>query len=324
MIAFLTAFAATAAQIAPSPHEIAAGDEMLLPASVAVMIDAALATGNADDVETVARFARQTHPHASAAIDSRIAAWRNTEGLAALTVTPVLQPVQPDGDAQSQTALAILAQAPIKWTGEGEIGAFTSSGNAPGIGFVGSVKLLAEGENWRIGSAGRIDYQETADVVTRDQYRLSAEPNYKFSPRGYIFGLSQYESDRFQGFQSRFSLSGGLGYSVLAEPDTKVNLKAGPAWRRTTANSGEKETIIAGLASVDVNVKLTPSLQYTQDASAYVDAHGSTLYTLAALDTKLLGKLKARFSYMVQHETAPEPGRTATDATSRLTLVYGF
>ena len=45
---------------------------------------------------------------------------------------------------------------------------------------------------------------------------------------------------------------------------------------------------------------------------------------LAAIDSRLIGRLKARLSYLLQHETAPEPGRNGTDATSRLTLVYGF
>jgi putative salt-induced outer membrane protein len=301
-----------------------ATDETLLPSAVSAVIDAALVSGDAASIDIVARFARQAHPRAADAIDRRIATWRNTAGLVALASAPVVSKAATHETLQSQTLLPSVTPLPLRWTGEGEIGAFTSSGNAPGIGFVGSVKLVLEGQNWRVNSLGRIDYQETANIVTRDQYRVSAEPNYKFSPRGYVFGLGQYEKDRFQGFRSRYSMSGGLGYSLFSESATKVNVKAGPAWRRTTANTGEQETILAGLASVDVNLKISPTLQFTQDANAYVDANGSTLYTLAALDTKLLGKLKARFSYMVQHETAPEPGRIATDATSRLTLVYGF
>lgn len=295
----------------------------LLSASVAAVIDAALASGDSAGIDTVARYARQAHPEAATEIDRRVAVWRRKQVSAS----------KQDAEAETRSTVATKpleeaahssVQAAVKWAGEGEVGAFTSSGNAPGIGFVGSAKLVLEGKNWRIESSGRIDYQETANVVTRDQYRFSAEPNIKFSKRGYMFGLGQYEKDRFQGFISRYSLSGGLGYYLFSRPDAKVNLKAGPAWRRTTGTRGEKERILAGLASLDVNVKLTSALRFTQDASVYVDARGSTIYTLAALDTKLLGKLNARFSYMVQHETEPEPGSLATDATSRLTLVYGF
>jgi len=331
VFAHIVALAAAPAQLAAVPVQEAAApgqiqgqiQGQILPEGIAAVIDAAVASGNVTAVETVARFAREAYPQAAHAIDQRIALALSKAG--PLTRGVDVQP--PAGSSPKKhhkPPIGEMAHAPSKGTGEGELGALTSSGNTPGVGFVGGIKMLVEGRNWRVGSSARVDYQETANVVTRDQYRLTSEPNYNFSQHGYVFGLGQYEKDRFQGFISRYSVSGGLGYSLIAHDDAKVKIKAGPAWRRTLATNGDRETIVAGLASVDVNVKLAPSLQYVQDASAYVDARGSTLYTLAALDSRLIGKLKARLSYMVQHETAPEPGRMATDATSRLTLAYQF
>lgn len=280
------------------------------------MIDAALSSGDPAEAEVVLRAARRAFPAASEAIDRRVAAWKATRRVAA----PAIPPSGSDASASSAQA----SVPAVKWTGEGEAGAFANTGNAPGIGLVGGFKLLVEGDNWRVGTSARADYQETASVVTREQYRFSAEPNYKFDDRGYLYGLGQYEKDRFQGFASRYSLSGGLGYSVLKRDGAKLSVKAGPAWRVTNAVGGERESVVAGLASLEAKIKLTSALEYSQDASAYVDAQGSTFYTLAALDSRLIGKLKARLSYMVQHETAPELGRLGTDTTSRLTLVYGF
>lgn len=295
-----------------------AGDAAL-PAGVAEMIDAALSSGDQAEVDAVLRAARRAYPAAGEAIDQRVATWKATR----LVSAPALVTSEPvkTADSASQTPAQTRA---IKWTGEGEAGAFANTGNAPGIGLVGGFKLLVEGANWRVGTSARADYQETDSVVTREQYRFSAEPNYKFDDRGYLYGLGQYEKDRFQGFASRYSISGGLGYSVLKDEGAKLSLKAGPAWRVTNAVGGERESVVAGLASLEAKVKLGSGLEYSQDASAYVDAQGSTFYTLAALDSRLIGKLKARLSYMVQHETAPELGRLGTDTTSRLTLVYGF
>lgn len=311
-------------QSAPAATETAPTPETALPAGVAEVIDAALASGDAAAVETVVRFARQAHPQAAEAIDQRVALWRSRSAPAALAQQKAKAPQAATKATASTEETDEVTGNAVKWSGEGEAGAFTSSGNAPGLGFAGSIKLLAEGEDWRIRAAGRIDYQETANIVTRNQYRLSAEPNYKFSRRAYLFGLGQYEKDRFQGFVSRTSLSGGLGYTVLARKGAKFNVKAGPAWRRTVGTDGISESIIAGLASFDLKLKLTQSLDYSQEASVYTDSRGSTFYTLAAIDSRLIGRLKARLSYLLQHETAPEPGRNGTDATSRLTLVYGF
>lgn len=297
-----------------------------LPSGIGEIIDAAVASGNSEEAAAVIRAAKRAFPSFAEAIEQRVAA-RRTDSLA-LAIFPVSteggasNPAPTPSPAGAKGSEAKLTETKI--TGEGEAGAFANTGNAPGIGLVGGFKLLAEGANWRIATTARADYQETASVVTRAQYRVSAEPNYKFDDRGYVFGLGQFEQDRFQGFASRYSLSGGLGYSLLKDQGAKLSVKAGPAWRVTNPLVGVRESVLAGLASLEAKFKLTGSLEYSQDASAYVDPQGSTFYTLAALDSRLIGKLKARLSYMVQHETAPELGRLGTDTTSRLTLVYGF
>ncbi|WP_343071043.1 DUF481 domain-containing protein [Novosphingobium jiangmenense] len=296
----------------------APGEE--LPAGVREMVGSALESGNAAEAEVVIRTAKRAYPGAADAIEQIVAQWKVMRAATAIARADAA----PAAPARRDTAPTAAEAGGTRLTGEGEAGAFANTGNAPGIGLVGGFKLLAEGQNWRVATSARADYQETADVVTREQYRFSAEPNYKFDDRGYIYGLGQFEKDRFQGFASRYSISGGLGYSVLKDEGAKLSVKAGPAWRVTNPVGAERESVVAGLASIEAKFKLSPSLEYSQDASAYVDAQGSTFYTLAALDSRLIGKLKARLSYMIQHETAPELGRLGTDTTSRLTLVYGF
>jgi putative salt-induced outer membrane protein len=321
MPARLLAYALATATVVAGPQATAVQQAADLPPALAAMIDAALASGDQAEADAVIRTAKRALPQSAEAIDRRVAQWRAAP-MPPVAVVGETTPTPPTPKPADAAAIQTVS-APM-WSGEGEAGAFVNTGNAPGIGLVGGFKMLVEGENWRVGTNARAEYQETAGLVTREQYRFSAEPNYKFDERGYLFGLGQYEQDRFQGFKSRYSVSGGLGYSVIKSDAAQLSVKAGPAWRVTEPVTAERESVVAGLASFEAKVKLTPSLQYSQDASIYSDATGSTFYTLAALDSKLIGKLKARLSYMVQHETAPELGRLGTDTTSRLTLVYGF
>jgi len=300
------------------------------PEAVTKMIDAALRSGDAAGLDAVVRYAKQAHPQAAEAIDAQVAEFRNASATPAPTPAPApaSAPAAPpvvtaQADAKTEQAKVEQAAA-VKYSGEGELGAFTTTGNAPGIGLAAGLKLTVEGEDWRLGLLGRADYQETSNVVVREQYRVSAEPNYKFNQRGYVYGLGQYEQDRFQGFHARYSLSGGVGYSLLTGENAQMSVKAGPAWRFTRLVTGMDESVLAGLASVDIKLKLTPTIQITEAASAYVDEQRSTLFSVAAIDSQLIGKLKARLSYTVQYESNPALGRAPTDTTSRLTIVYGF
>lgn len=290
------------------------------PDAVTRVIDAALRSGDVAGLEVVVRYAKQAHPQAAEAIDAQVAAFRAANGS-----TSAAPPAVTVAAAQPKSEQAPVEKASaIKYSGEGELGAFATTGNAPGIGLAAGLKLNSEGKDWRLALLGRADYQEANEVVVREQYRFSAEPNYKFDQRGYVYGLGQYEQDRFQGFHARYSLSGGVGYSVLTSDNAKMSVKAGPAWRYTRLTTGMNESVLAGLASVDIKVKLTPTIQLTEAASAYVDEERSTLFSVAALDSQLIGKLKARLSYTVQYESNPALGRAPTDTTSRFTLVYGF
>lgn len=324
MSACLMIAAMTTAPVAAQAEAVLPDQVAELPVAIAAIIDAAIASGDRAEIETVVRTTKRALPEVTAAIDRHLAGRIDT-AIGARPPSPMLLASQKAKNNSSPVStLPPIDSAPLKWSGEGEAGAFVNTGNAPGIGLVGGFKMLVEGQNWRVGTNARADYQETNSVITREQYRFSAEPNYKFDERGYLFGLGQYEQDRFQGFASRYSVSGGLGYSVLKSEAARLSVKAGPAWRVTEPVAAARESVVAGLASLEAKVKITPSLEYSQDASIYSDATGSTFYTLAALDSKLIGKLKARFSYMIQHETAPELGRFGTDTTSRLSLVYGF
>lgn len=228
------------------------------------------------------------------------------------------------GQQDPARSWAALLEGRMKVSGEGELGAFRSTGSNPGTGFVGRLTVITEGGRWRIATSGRIDYQKTLNEVTRNQIRLTLEPNYKFDEHGYIFGLGQYERDRFQGFTDRYSLSAGLGYNLLDRDGRKLTIKAGPAMRVTQPVDGPTERTLSAVALADLKLKLTPTLSYSQEVSTYFDAVRRTYYTLAAVDSQLSGKLKARLSYTLQHETGSGDVRKLTDTTSRLTLLYGF
>lgn len=291
---------------------------------MAEVLTAVQASGDRRALEAVVLYLQRTHPEAQAAIT----AWTARSQLADVLAGPV-----PAAQARAVDEAELLSGAvrpddflamATRWSGEGELGAFMSTGSAPGSGFVGRVTLLVESSRWRIASSGRIDYQKTSGVVARNQIRLTFEPNYKFNARGYIFGLGQYEEDRFQGFMERYSLSAGLGYNLLDRDGRKLSIKAGPAMRVTQPVEGLRETALSAVALADLKLKLSRSLSYSQEVSTYFDATRQTFYTLAAIDSQLTGKLKARLSYTLQHETGEGIGSSLTDTTSRLTLVYGF
>lgn len=283
-----------------------------LPEPVRAMINAAIATGDEEKVRTVIDLARTTNPTDAAELDAIEADYAVT--LAALA------------EAESAAQQEAIRTAGLfgNWTGQGELGAFQSTGNADNVGITAGLGLVREGINWRHKLSGRADYQETEGVVTREQYLAAYEPNYKLSERLYAYGLAQYERDAFQGFAARYSASGGLGYDVLTGERMTLSVKAGPAWRRTELVGGTSSSSFAGLAAADFDWRLAETISLTQDASALVQSGSSTFISDTGVVAKLSGKMSVRLSYTVEHDTAPPPGAVKTDTLSRVTLIYDF
>ena len=183
-----------------------------LPVPVKAMIDAAIASGNKQDVLAVVKIAKATNPNDLAEIDSMMADYNAKQAKIAAT-------------AQRKKQEAGFFE---DWKGQGELGGFRSTGNTRNLGITGGVKLVKDAVKWRLNFRARADYERNRGRTTRDQISVTIEPNYKFSKKLYAYGLTQFERDLLQGFSARYTVSGGLGYELVKTKDVRLAVKAGP------------------------------------------------------------------------------------------------
>lgn len=269
------------------------------------MLDAAIASGNDADIDTIAKYLKQASPADAAEIDRTI------------------------GDHRAQIAAAkeekLLHLGLLEgWKGEGQIGATQSSGNSTTVGLTAGLGLTRESLRWRFSLRALADYQRNNGQTSRNQMLFAFEPNYRFNERLFAYGLAQYERDRFAGFTSRTTLSGGLGYRVIAQPNFTVDVKAGPAWRKTSYIGEPAASDLTGLAALNARWAISRTLTLTEDANALYSRDNTNLNSLTSLSAKLSNALSARVSYQITNNSNPPAGFKKTDTVTRFTMVYGF
>jgi putative salt-induced outer membrane protein len=279
---------------------------------VRAVIDAAIKSDDAAAIGAVVRFTKQSNPEVAGQIDQIYAGW---------SARMAEKKAREEQERRERLAAARFFQY---WRGEIEIGASRSTGNTENLGIYGAVRFDREGINWRHKIIGRTDVQETSGVTTTERVTASWQPNYKFDDRLYAYGLGQYEHDQFLGYANRYTGGGGLGYRLVAGSKLILDLEGGPVLRQTDFIDEPNETTIAGRASLSMRWKVTPTLQLSQDAAVYVEQGNNNATSTTALDTRLLGALKARFSYNLQYERDTPAGRESLDTLSRATIVYSF
>lgn len=293
-----------------------------LPEPVRAMIEAAIATGDAAKVAAVVEAAKVVAPGETAAIDALHGAFRQQQRELAA--------------ARRREERRAIRQAGLfdRWEGKGQAGAFQSSGNSDNAGVTAALDLERVGIDWRHKLRGSVDYQESNGVTTRERYFFSYEPRFQITPRLFAYALGQWDKDEFQGFDSRFAFSGGLGYRLLDGERIKLAVKAGPAWRRTHYTAGNGESRLAALAGLDFDWQLADSIKLTQDsdlvaegggtATAIIDANNTTINLVTGLEADIISSLAARLSYTVEYDSNPPAGAETTDTLTRFTLIYDF
>ena len=293
-----------------------------LPEGARAMIDAAIASGDERKVATVIGLARSTWPEERSTIDAINDQWKIT--LAARRAA----------EAEAEQTALINAGMFDRWSGEGELGAFQSSGNTESVGVAAALRLDREGIDWTHSIRLRADYQRQNGSTSREQFAASYEPRWQFDENIFAYGLAQYERDRIQGFSSRYSVSGGFGYRVIDNPKLKLSLKAGPAYRVTDFTDGTSADRLAGLVGLDFDWQMLDRLKLTQDVEALAETGGeatlifdganTTINLVTGLDFRVSNRLRSRLSYKVEYDSNPPAGSEGTDALTRATLIYGF
>lgn len=314
MTKYALPFAALACLASPALAEI--------PQPVREMVEAAIATGDADTVKAVIGVAKATNPADAAELDALLAGFETDQREAAAIAAAE--------EEEAIRAAGLLAN----WSGEGQIGAFQSSGNTDSVGVSAALKLQREGIDWTHKLRASADYQRTNGVTSREQFLVAYEPRYQLSERMFVYGLGQWERDRFQGYSARYAFSGGLGYKVIDSDNLDLSIKAGPAYRRTEFVNGTSTSNIAALFGADFDWQLADTIKLTNDTSAttegggealaFVDSDNISLSVITGIEAKLNSALSARLSYAIEYDSNPPAGAVKTDTLTRFTLVYGF
>jgi len=283
-----------------------------LPEAVRKMIAAAEATGDAARAEAVYDAARAAYPEDKAEIDrisedsrQRLAAAAEARRLAARTDT---------------TGSGIFTH----WDGRGEIGAKHSTGNSDEVNFTASILLRRTGLVWRHKLTARAEFESTDGETTTENFLFAYQPDYDIGSHLFLYGLTQFERDQIQGYSERYSLSGGVGYRPFDRPDLRLELKAGPAWRRISFIPDGHEAHFAAHFAGDFEWQFADELKLTEAAGAFLQKGNSTYYTHTGLELGVGKGLKARFSYSIEYDTALPNGVEDVDTTSRFTLLYDF
>lgn len=283
-----------------------------LPPEVRRMIEIAIADGDEGAAKQIIAVARKVAPAGHDDIEGIEKAWK--ADLAAKAAA-----------AEEKRLARLRAAGPFEvWSGNIEVGGTRATGTSSSLGAFASVNLERATIDWTHKLTASADLQQTNGQTSAERILAAWQPSYRMDQQTYAFGLAQYERDPFAGYDTRATIGGGLGYRAVRGPNLRLELEGGPALRHTATIDGGDRTHIVGRGSLNLQWQVTPSLKLSQQTALFLESDASSAVATTALDTKLIGNLKARLSYNVQYEGNTPIGTDALNTQSRVTFLYGF
>ena len=223
------------------------------------------------------------------------------------------------------------------WTGKGQAGYTSSSGNSQAKAANAALDAAYLDGPWK--HAAHVDglYGQSAGIVSAERWDLGWQSNYDLTAVLYTFGGLRYQHDMFSGFQYQESLTAGMGYKIFHTETTTLDVQVGAGYRRLRPEDLIKiggavvqriplATESGAVGTLGVNYSQALSSTTTLSDKLLVESGSSdTLFTnTLALAVKISTKLALSVGYTTQDNTKPPAGLKKLDTLETVNLVYAF
>lgn len=196
--------------------------------------------------------------------------------------------------------LPALADNPIDWRAEAQLGFVDSRAQQQDRTINGRLRLQSESEFWRNDSRAQLLHTRTDNKTTKENYILSHQVDYQWTEQVYSLASGGYEYKRFATFVRQYDLLAGMGYRMYYTDRTEWDLEAGLGVKFTERYAApyEKERSLLRRAASKWSQDLTENIRLQQEI-IYDD-------TEDASEWRLLHSLAVRanqyFSLSFSHE----------------------
>ena len=223
------------------------------------------------------------------------------------------------------SAMAQDEEEDYGWSGKGEFGLVSTSGNSDTNSLNLALEFIYDSEQWthRL-SAGAINADSDGET-TAERYDFGAQSDYNLSEKSYVFGAFRYEKDDFSAFEDQTTLTAGYGRQVLDNDKHKLKLEAGVGYRTASlAPSGESEDGAIARGLLDYIWQLTPNTELSERFLVEAGSDNTYIQNDLGLKVSINERFALSLGFQVRQNTDVPEGVDKTDTLTSANLVYSF
>lgn len=226
------------------------------------------------------------------------------------------------GVAALLTAASTMAQ---EWSGEGDLGYNRSSGNSNNEALRAKLALQRTKERWTHGAELEAVNSSSDEERTAEYYVGRWESQFELNDRWYGQAQLRYEDNRFSGYEYQASVTGGLGYHVIATDRTTLDIEGGLGYRQSEENdTGVKLDEMVATGELNYSFQMTDTTSLNWDLMTLAGADNTYIESDIGIRVAINSALALRLSHIIKHNTDTPEDTKNTDRLTGVSLVYSF
>ncbi len=215
------------------------------------------------------------------------------------------------------------------WSGKIAAGYLAISGNTESTNFTGSAEVNWDGARWHHTLSGNALGKSEDKETTAEAYKAAYQAKFDLSDRAYLFGLVDYNKDRFSSYDQQIFETFGIGQRILKKDKHELNgeLSAGASQSKLvldpppgTDNVNEAVFRVAG----DYKWIISENSTFSQKLSVTSGSSNTYTESVTELSAGIIGALSTVLGYTVKHNSDVSAGKDKTDTYASISLEYVF
>jgi putative salt-induced outer membrane protein len=185
---------------------------------------------------------------------------------------------------------------------------------------------------WHFSLLGAAVGASESGQTTAEAYKLSGKAKYDLSQAIYLFGLLDYNKDRFSGYDHQIYETGGFGWHVYKSAAQELNLEAGVGATQSKTREitgpplvpSENRNEVVGRLGVEYIWQISPTATFSEKASSLIGGDNTYVESSTELKVKVVSQLALVLGYLVKYNTQVPEGTQKTDSLSSVSLAWKF
>ncbi len=212
------------------------------------------------------------------------------------------------------------------WTGNGEFGLVSTTGNTETLALNLKLKFVKKSEKWRHRFAGSALASSKNGVKDNERYTLELQSDRKFSEQSYMFGSFRWDADKFGAYDPQMTATTGYGRELMKTERHELKGEIGAGYRNL------KETL-SGASSSEIIVRLLLNDAWQMFKSTHwtnrllIEAGADNTFTQfnTGVAVSMNEQFALKFGFEIRNNSNVPTGNTEkTDTTTTMNLVYNF